>query len=98
VPSGVDAVVPAEYATETAGMIEITRPVAPGQHVARRGEDVTAGAVVLPAGRRLRAQDVALVASLGQPKVDVVRQPRVRIVTTGNEVDAPGRTKERYQI
>jgi molybdopterin molybdotransferase len=98
VPSGVDAVVPAEYATETAGTIEITRAVAPGQHVAHRGEDVAAGTVVLAAGRRLRAQDVALVASLGQPEVDVVRHPRVRIVTTGNEVVAPGRTKERYEI
>ena len=40
VPAGVDAVVPAEYATENAGRIEITRPVAPGQHVGHRGEDL----------------------------------------------------------
>jgi molybdopterin molybdotransferase len=98
VPQGVDAVVPAEYATEAGGMIEITRAVAPGQHVAHRGEDVAAGTVVLPAGRRLRAQDVGLVASLGHAEVDVVRLPRVRIVTTGNEVVAPGNPKGDYQI
>jgi molybdopterin molybdotransferase len=98
VPTGVDAVVPAEYATDTGGMIEITRPVAPGQHVAHRGEDVAAGTVVLSAGRRLRAQDAALVASLGQANVEVVRQPRVRMVTTGNEVVAPGNPKGDYQI
>ena len=40
VPDGVDAVVPAEYATETAGQIVVTRPVAPGQHVGHRGEDM----------------------------------------------------------
>jgi molybdopterin molybdotransferase len=98
VPDGVDAVVPAEFATEQAGAIEITRPVAPGQHVAHRGEDVAAGATVLSPGRRLRPQDVGLIASLGQASVDVVRQPRVRIVTTGNEVVPPGRDKGLYEI
>jgi molybdopterin molybdotransferase len=98
VPAGVDAVVPAEYATETGGIIDITRPVAPGQHVAHRGEDVTAGATVLSAGRRLRPQDVGLVASLGAAQVDVVRQPRVRLLTTGNEVVAPGRPKGTYDV
>jgi molybdopterin molybdotransferase len=98
VPEGVDAVVPAEYATEFYGRIEITRPVAPGQHVAHRGEDVSTGATVLHAGRRLRAQDVALIASLGQAVVDVVRSPRVRIIATGNELVAPGAPKDLYQI
>jgi molybdopterin molybdotransferase len=98
IPQGVDAVVPAEFATEVSGTIEITRPVAPGQHVAHRGEDVAAGSVVLRAGRRLRAQDVALVASLGQAQVDAVRRPRVRIVATGNEVVAPGGPKDLYQV
>jgi molybdopterin molybdotransferase len=98
VPVGVDAVVPAEYATESAGRIEITRPVAPGQHVASRGEDVATGSTVLEAGRRMRPQDAGLVASLGQPKVSVVRQPRVRILVTGNEVIAPGEPKDLYQI
>jgi len=98
IPQGVDAVVPAEFASESAGSIEITRPVAPGQHVAHRGEDVASGTIVLRAGRRLRAQDVALVASLGQAHVDAVRRPRVRIVATGNEVVAPGATKDRFQV
>jgi molybdopterin molybdotransferase len=98
VPQGVDAVVPAEYATESAGRIEITRPVAPGQHVASRGEDVASGSTVLTAGRRMRPQDAGLVASLGQSSVPVVRRPRVRILVTGNEVIAPGVPKDLYQI
>ena len=97
-PQPLDAVVPAEFATEVAGRIEITRAVAPGQHVARRGEDVAAGSIVLSAGRRLRAQDVGLVASLGQAHVHAVRQPRVRILATGNEVAAPGRAKGAYEV
>lgn len=98
IPQGVDAVVPAEFASESSGSIEITRPIAPGQHVAHRGEDVAAGSVVLRAGRRLRAQDVALVASLGHARVDAVQRPRVRIVATGNEVVAPGAPKDLYQV
>jgi molybdopterin molybdotransferase len=98
VPSGLDAVVPAEYATESDGQIAIARPVAPGQHVGRRGEDIAAGASVLAAGRRLRAQDVGLIASLGMARVSVVQRPRVRILVTGNEVKAPGEPKGPFQI
>ena len=98
VPDALDAVVPAEYATETAGRIEITRPVAPGQHVGHVGEDIGKGTAALRAGRRLRPQDVGLIASLGLARVSVVKRPRVRILVTGNEVRAPGETKGPYQI
>jgi molybdopterin molybdotransferase len=98
VPEGVDAVVPAEYATQTAGQIVITRPVAPGQHVGHCGEDIRKGSQALPAGRRLRPQDLGLAASLGLAQVTVVRRPRVRILVTGNEVKAPGAPKSKYQI
>jgi len=98
VPADVDAVVPAEYATENAGRIEITRPVAPGQHVGHRGEDIRTGSAALDAGRRLRPQDVGLVASLGLAEVTVTRQPRVRILVTGNEVKTPGTPKGAYEI
>ena len=50
VPDELDAVVPAEYATENAGQIEITRPVAPGQHVGHVGEDIGKGTGIAPAG------------------------------------------------
>src|SRR5450631_4554315 len=90
VPEGVDAVVPAEYASEIAGQIVITRPVAPGQHVGHCGEDIREGSTALNAGRRLRPQDVGLVASLGLAQITVIRRPRVRILVTGNEVKAPG--------
>jgi molybdopterin molybdotransferase len=98
VPEGVDAVVPAEYATETAGEIVITLPVAPGQHVGHCGEDIREGSPALRVGRRLRPQDVGLIASLGLAQVTVVRQPRVRILVTGNEVKAPGSPKGQYQV
>lgn len=98
VPQGADAVVPAEYAAESAGRIVITRPVAPGQHVGHCGEDLRRGSAALGAGRSLRPQDVGLVASLGLSRVTVVRQPRVRLLVTGNEVKAPGTPKGLYQV
>jgi molybdopterin molybdotransferase len=98
VPEGVDAVVPAEYATEAAGQIAISRGVAPGQHVGHCGEDIRKGSPALAGGRHLRPQDLGLVASLGLPRVTVVRRPRVRILVTGSEVRAPGAPKNRYEI
>jgi molybdopterin molybdotransferase len=98
VPEGLDAVVPAEYATETAGEIVITCPVAPGQYVGHCGEDIREGSPALGAGRHLRPQDVGLIASLGLAQVTVVRQPRIRILVTGNEVREPGAPKGKYEV
>ncbi len=97
-PAGADAVVPAEYATERDGHVEVTAPLAPGRHVGRRAEDVSAGALLLAAGRRLRAQDVGLIASIGLDRATVVRRPAVRIVVTGDELAVPGTGKGLHQI
>ncbi|MDN3919905.1 molybdopterin molybdotransferase MoeA [Roseateles violae] len=97
-PDGLDAVIPAEYASEEQGRIAVTRPVAPWQHVGRVGEDIAAGATVLAAGRRLRPQDGGLIASLGFAQVQVLRRPRVRLLVTGNEVVAPGAPKGPWEI
>lgn len=97
-PEGADAVVPAEFATERGDTVEITTPFAPGKHVGRRAEDVARGSVLLEAGRRLRAQDVGLLASVGLDRATVVRRPRVRIVVTGDELVEPGAPKNLHQI
>ena len=97
-PDGADAVVPAEYASETGRTVEITTAVAALKHVGRVGEDLRAGVVVLPAGRVLRPQDIAVMASLGLAAADVVSRPRVRILITGDELVSPGAVKNPYQI
>jgi molybdopterin molybdotransferase len=98
VPAGADAVVPAEYAQEKDGSVEVVQAAATGKNVGFRGEDIRTGSEVLPAGRVLRAQDLGLIASLGFADVAVVRRPRVRIVATGNEIVAPGTPKGLHQI
>ncbi len=97
-PSGADAVLPAEFTREVGGHVEFTTAVAPGRNVGRRGEDVATGVTVLEAGRRLRPQDVGLLASLGLPSVSVVRRPKVRVIATGNELAVPGAVRGPFQI
>jgi molybdopterin molybdotransferase len=98
VPAGADAVVPAEYATETGETVEITSTVSPGKHVGRRGEDVLAGSQLFAAGRRLRPQDIGLLASVGVTDVEAIRRPRVRLLITGNELVVPGNERGEFQI
>jgi molybdopterin molybdotransferase len=86
-PEGADAVVMIEHTEaldETA--IEIYKSVAPGQHVIARGEDVAAGQTLLTRGRPVRPQEAGLLAALGCRSVPVYRQPRIGIISTGDEV------------
>jgi molybdopterin molybdotransferase len=85
-PAGADAVLQAEAAAETAGRLRVSEAVPPGRHVGRAGEDVAAGSVVLRAGRVLRPQDVAVLASVGASPVAVVQRPSVAILVTGDEL------------
>ncbi|WP_234023244.1 gephyrin-like molybdotransferase Glp [Sorangium cellulosum] len=94
-PEGADAVLMAEYADEAAGrdgaeVVRVRQPVPSGKHAAAVGEDVEAGAVVVSAGRRLRPQDVGVLASTGVAALRVVRRPSVRILITGDELLPPG--------
>lgn len=85
-PSGADAVLPAERVECDGEQLLVLDEVPPGKNVGAAGEDVMAGDVVLNAGRVLRPQDLGLLSSIGVGKFSVVRQPRVRIVVTGNEL------------
>ena len=101
-PDGADAVLPAEDAEEiTDGphvRVRITDAVPPGRHVGRRGEDVVPGAVVLPAGRMLRPQDVGVLASIGANPVAVVCRPTVAVLVTGDELLPCGSRPQGYRI
>jgi molybdopterin molybdotransferase len=89
-PAGADAVVMVEHTQEAmAGTIEVTRPVAPGEGIVRADEDVRSGGELAPAGRPLRAADLALLAAAGVTVVAVHARPRVAILSTGDEVVAP---------
>lgn len=86
-PQGADAVVMVEH-TRPAGddTVEVCKPVAPGSHMLSATDDAAKGDTLLPAGQRLRAQDLGLLAALGLAEVTVVQRPRVGILSTGDEV------------
>lgn len=97
-PDGADAVLPAEQADASGDRVEVRTPLARLKHVAAVGEDLRRGDVVLEAGRRLRPQDVAVAASLGFATLPAVKQPRVRLLVTGDELVAPGSPRGPDQV
>ena len=98
-PAGADAVVMVEETQPAAtGRVAILGAVAPGQHVGRAGADIARGTTVLRTGDLLLPSRVGVLAALGRTSATVVARPRVAIVSTGNEVVAPGRALGPGQI
>lgn len=92
-PSGADAVVMVEYTKLSASKVYVYKPVTPGENVSRRGEDLREGDVVARAGRILRPEDLALMASCNITHIPVTRKPAVAIIPTGREIAPPGEAK-----
>jgi molybdopterin molybdotransferase len=90
IPAGADAVVMQENCVETGSLVRIAGRVERGQNIRPRGQDITAGATVLHQGRRLRPQDLGLLASVGCTAVSVYRPLRVAVLSTGDELTEPG--------
>jgi molybdopterin molybdotransferase len=85
-PCGADAVLPAEWVDAEGRGIAALASVSPGKNVGRRGEDIVRGTKLLECGRILRPQDLGVLSSIGHGVAHVIRQPRVRLVVTGNEL------------
>jgi molybdopterin molybdotransferase len=89
-PEMADAVVMLEYTQSVrAGEIEVLKAAAPMENVLKVGEDVAAGQVVIPAGRRLRPADIGGLMALGITRVNVARRPQAGILSSGDEVVLP---------
>jgi molybdopterin molybdotransferase len=86
-PPQSDAVVMVEYTDETAaGLVEIHRGVSPWQNVIQVGDDIKKGELVFGRGRRLRAHDLGALTGIGISTISVFKQPRVALISTGDEV------------
>jgi len=92
IPPGADAVVMQEQCEAGAGtdLVTVRHAPQPGEWIRRAGEDIVAGSVILPAGTRLRSQELGLAASVGLARLPVRRQLRVAVFFTGDELAMPG--------
>jgi molybdopterin molybdotransferase len=86
-PPGADAVLKIEHTQHaTPELLEVLRPVTPGEGMVRADEDAAPGAALIRAGRPLRAQDLGMLAAAGFTQIPVHARPRVAIVSTGDEL------------
>lgn len=93
IPQGADAVVMQEQC-EVGGAdgdtVIIRHTPKAGEWIRRAGEDITSGSTILPAGARLRSQELGLAASVGLATLPVRRKLRVAVFFTGDELTMPG--------
>ncbi len=90
VPDGADCVLPQEDVDRDGDWVTVREAARPGRHIRRAGQDFRHGAPLLPAGTRLGARAIGLIAAANHPWVAVHRQPRIAILATGDEIVLPG--------
>lgn len=94
IPDGVDTVVLQEDVQIADGMLSFPAAPKPGSNARAAGEDVAAGALALPHRHKLRAPDIALLSALGVAEVEAHTRLRVGVLSTGDELAAPGSTMD----
>jgi molybdopterin molybdotransferase len=92
VPSGADSIIIQENVERRGDQIRLLEGnvIQPGKHIRRAGLDFKRGDILLKAGRRLRARDVALAAAMNCATLSCARRPRIAILATGDELVLPG--------
>ncbi len=93
IPRGADAVVmleQTELIEEGAPAIELRRAVAPGQFIAYAGSDIARGETLLRRGTPIGSREIGMLAACGLAEVEVVRRPKVAVLSTGDELVQPG--------
>ncbi|MCW8852475.1 MAG: molybdopterin molybdotransferase MoeA [Gammaproteobacteria bacterium] len=98
VPEGADAVVMQEMCVQEGNNVTLNTIVKAGSNVRRAGEDIARGEAVLHAGKRLRAQELGLLASVGLAEFKVKRRLKVATFFTGDEIVTPGQPLAPGQI
>ncbi len=97
-PRGADAVVMVEHTDVRGTELNIGRAVTAGSGVSFAGTDITAGETVLRRGQILTSRDTGVLAAIGVAEVDVWRKPVVAILSTGDEIIAPGQPMQPARI
>ena len=90
IPKGASAIVMVEFTDAAQDNVEIFRPAGPGENISYAGSDIMQGETVLRVGQILSSRETGTLAALGIAGVSCVRQPRVAVLSTGNEIIPPG--------
>ena len=103
-PRGADGVVmientfPLKHAEPAENMIQVLKPIVPNAGVSLAGSDIGAGEVVLRIGELLGYRETGTLAALGEANVSVWRRPKVAVISTGDELIAPGEQMEMGKV
>ena len=103
-PRGADGVVmientfPFKNAEPAENMIQVLKPIVPNTGVSLAGSDIGAGEVVLRIGELLGYRETGTLAALGEANVSVWRRPKVAVISTGDELIAPGEQMEMGKV
>jgi molybdopterin molybdotransferase len=97
-PDGADTVAIQEHARRDGGRVTFDTVTPTGKNVRAAGIDFSAGDILLRAGRKLSARDIALAAAMNHPTLPVRRRPKVVIFATGDELVPPGTAPQPGQI
>jgi molybdopterin molybdotransferase len=98
VPAGADTIVMQEHCAGSPDAVRILRLPGLGANIRLRGLDITNGQKILPAGHRMRSQDMGLLASQGINKITVYKRLKVATLSTGDELAEPGKKLQGGQI
>src|SRR3954465_5189798 len=92
-PRGADAVVMIEHTDlleDGDPAIEVRRAAVSGQLISYAGSDIARGEVVLRRSTRIGSREIGMLAACGIAEIDVVHRPKVAVLSTGDELVAPG--------
>ena len=94
IPRGANAVVmieQTELIEEGKPRLEVRRAVLPGQFISFAGSDIARGETLLRRGTEIGAREIGMLAACGLGRIDVVRRPKVAVLSTGDELVEPGK-------
>jgi putative molybdopterin biosynthesis protein len=93
IPRGADAVVMIEHTelVEDGPAIELRRATTSGQFISYAGSDIARGETLLRRGAQIGSREIGMLAACGFAAIEVVRRPRIAVLSTGDELIEPGR-------
>lgn len=97
-PFGTDTVIPYEHTSQQEGKFIVNLPIKAGSNIHRKGKDLSKGDTLIPKGQFIRTQEIAILATEGKVKVRVLANPKIVIISTGDELVELEMNPEPYQI